>query len=109
MSLKDCVLYPVTIYDGAGKKIKTITKEEIVKRNYAMMEETLNCERIRLDIGGNKKSADTIKCQVCGKEDVEQKRAGRKYCSRKCNTVAQSKKFVFNRQASATYEEKKEE
>ena len=101
------VISEVRVFDGKGNLKHVITKDELLKRNMAQMKGLLDCARIMLDIGGKgKKSSDTIKCQTCGKE-VEQKRAGKKYCSWQCSQIASGKRIGFNRQSGVSYEEKK--
>lgn len=100
------VIGEVRIFDVMGKLKTIITQEELLKRNMAMMHGLIDCERIRLDIGDKgKKSHNTINCQICGKE-VEQKRAGKKYCSWQCSRIASGKRIGFNRQPRVSYKEK---
>lgn len=92
-----CVLSEVRCYTPEGKLKQTVTQEQLVVRNLDMMMGFMDCERIKLDVGhGSKADGATMKCVECGKATI-QKRAGRKYCSMKCNTKAASKRLGFNR------------
>lgn len=90
------VIGEVRVFDAKGNLKTIITQEELLKRNMGQMEELLDCERARLTFGGSKKSSDMINCQVCKKE-VEQKRAGKKYCSWQCSQIASGKRIGFNK------------